>query len=140
MSLQRDRSQQAAHELGRDRVKTQGLLARGVEQPVSFVRRKLALDFREYIGRAVQPVDGPGERDRRRLVPGDQQGQQVIAHVPFVERASVVVAGREHQREHVVARRACRSPRADLAEEQLVERSLGPQVPRPGPQSERCAA
>jgi hypothetical protein len=56
-------------------------------------------------GMADEPLDRPRERGRRGLVAGQQQRHQLVAQRSAVERAALLVAGPEQQRQHVVARR-----------------------------------
>src|SRR5579859_3995687 len=51
---------------------------------------------------AAQPLDRPGQRGRRGLVPGGQQGEQLIGDLLAAHRRTVVVPALQHQREHVV--------------------------------------
>ena len=57
----------------------------------------------QLVGMADQPLDRPGERRRRRLVAGDQQGQQLVVDLGVAHRRAVLVAGGDQQREDVVA-------------------------------------
>ena len=65
--------------------------------------RDLGAQPRQLVGVADQPLDRPGERRRRRLVAGDQQGEQLVVDLGVAHRRAVLVAGGDQQREDVVA-------------------------------------
>src|SRR5215469_4113030 len=49
-----------------------------------------------------QPLDRPGQRGRRGLVPSGQQGKQLVGYLLAAHPNTVVVPALQHQREHVV--------------------------------------
>ena len=57
---------------------------------------------RQRRGVADQALQGPAQRRRRRLVPGQQQGHQLVAQLEVGQRPVLLVAGGEQQREHVL--------------------------------------
>jgi hypothetical protein len=57
----------------------------------------------QHPGVAAQPLHGPGERGGRGLVPGGQQGEQLVRDLAVAHRRSVGVAALQHEREDVVA-------------------------------------
>jgi hypothetical protein len=79
-----------------------------------------------------QQVEGPGQRRRRRLVPGEQQGHQFVAHL-VVGHGPAVVAAREQQLGQDVAALleiGRPAPVPDLRAERGVQRIAGPDEPR----------
>ena len=83
---------------GDDRPDAQGLLDHRVEIAVVALARPRAH------ARVVQhQVEGPGQPGGRRLVPGQQQGEQLVADLAVGERHAVLVAGQQQPGEHVVA-------------------------------------
>ncbi len=52
---------------------------------------------------SADPFDGPRQRRGRGLVSGGEQGEQLVGDLAVGHRAAVLVAGLQHQREHVVA-------------------------------------
>ena len=76
---------------------------------------------RQLVRVADQPLDRPGERRRRRLVAGDQQGEELVVDLGVAHRRAVLVAGGDQQREDVVALLEVvgGAPVGDLADDQL---------------------
>ena len=70
-------------------------------------------------GRRVEPLGGPGERGRRRLVAGDEQRHQLVADLRVGERLALLRPRGEQEREDVLAR-LCTAIR-DLLEQELVD-------------------
>ena len=72
---------------------------------------------------AQKQVEGPGERRRRGLVAGEQQGHQLVAQLGVAHRLAVLEAGGDEHREDVLA--ACEvrvgAPLGDLGGQQLVD-------------------
>ncbi len=72
---------------------------------------------------AQKKVEGPGKRRRRGLVAGEQQGHELVAKLRVAHRLAVLEAGRDQQREDVLA--ACQvrvgAPLGDLGGQQLVD-------------------
>ena len=89
---------QAAQHQRQDRPQPQRLLADGVDVVVVAVAQAV-----QHAGRADRALDGPGQRGRRGLVPGDEQRHQLVAQLLVGHLAAVLVAGLEQQREDVVA-------------------------------------
>ena len=57
----------------------------------------------EDLGLAAEALERPRERGRRGLVPGDEEGHQLVAELLPAHLGSVLVAGGEQHRQHVVA-------------------------------------
>ena len=134
---------QLARDVDDHRPRPQRLLDRRVEVVVLAGRERLAQRVQRPRG-AQQPLHRPGERRRGRLVAGAEHRDQLVAQLFVAHRAAVVVAGREQQREHVVAPLLAGldlgAPQRDLLVDELVERLAGAQEARPGAPAAEVAA
>ena len=93
--------QPAAH-LRDDRAQAQRLLDDGVETRVVELRRLQAL---QHLGVVEDEVEGPRQRGRGGLVPGEEQGEQFVAELFVVEGGAVLALCPDEQGEDVAALR-----------------------------------
>ena len=112
----------------------------------------LGAELLEHVRPFEHAVEDPGERRRRRLVPGQQQRQHLVPQLLVRHRRAVVVARLDEHRQHVVASGATLGAApADLGEEDLVDVARDADEPAPrreepevdlqeGEQHERCEA
>jgi hypothetical protein len=78
----------------------------------------------EHLRVAHDPLEGPGQRGRGGLVPGDEQGDQLVAQLLVGHPPAVLVAGLHEERQDVrSALEVLLAPAPpDLLEEQVVDR------------------
>src|SRR5262249_25451564 len=92
---------------------------------VSAERGELGAQPRERRGvlGPVQRVQGPGDRDRRGLMAGDDQEDELIAELFIAHRLAIVVTSLEHDAQDVLARPGG-APRRDERVERVEEAAL----------------
>ncbi len=113
----------ARRDVGQDRTGAQRLLDRRGHVRV-VVAVHLVDEPRQHLRLAQQPLERPRQRGGRRLVAGDEEGEQLVADLLLAHRRAVLVAGRQQHREHVVAVLAVRAPLGDQCEDDLVDAFL----------------
>ena len=109
-AAERHRRLQLAHDRRHDGPQAQRLLDRRVEQLVAARRAARPRTPASAAGWRDEPLERPGQRGRGRLVAGDEQRHQLVAQLLVGQRAAVLVARGEQQRE--ARRRARPGPRA----------------------------
>ena len=103
VAVELERRCQLAHHARDDRPDPERLLDHGVEILVALAGVDLGLQTLELARVPQQQVERPRERRRGRLVPGDEQGDQLVAQLDVGHRPALLVARLEQDREHVVA-------------------------------------
>ena len=96
------RRHQVPRHLEHDRPHPQRLLDHRVEVGVVPGVERLA-QASHRLGVAHQPLERPGQAGRGRLVPGQQQGDQLVAERAVVQAVAVLVPRLDQHREHVIA-------------------------------------
>ena len=141
MAADLERRLERAHHVGQHGPHALALLDDRVEVLVPALER-LRAGAREHLGVAHEPLERPGQLRGGRLVPGDQQRDQVVAQLALGGLRAVLAAGVEQQREHVVAALA-RSRRRRISAKSISSTSARAASKRrcglPGPQS-RCSS
>ena len=120
----------------------QGLLDRGRQVVVAVVGVELVHEACQHVGRAREPLEGPGELRGGGLVPGHEQRHQLVAKLLVGHRRAVLVAGCQQHREHVVAVRGVLARGARRSARRAARRSprgaAGSSAQGPRPPSSRC--
>ena len=112
-----------------DRAQAQRLGDHGAQVAILVTRIHLGRQTCERRRVAQQQIERPGERRGGRLVAGEQQRDQLVAHLAVAHLAPVLEAGGDEQREDVLAlgaggiRLMIGTTLGDLRQQQLVDLS-----------------
>ena len=131
---------QRAPGVDHDRSEAHRLLGDGAQVPTTAVGQ-VGAEAVHHLGVVEQEVEGPGERGRRRVVAGEDHGEEVVEDLVVVELVAVAV-GAEQQGEHVSARREvrCRVALRDLLRERVDHVGPDPLEARPRGETPQIAA